>query len=379
MLRLLFVEDESSAVKPVISLIERELEGSSCEICGFNAAENYISEFRPDIVILDLLAGGSSPESKPEGLSTRDYIWNRRFCPLIVYSAQPEIHDDQHDRHPFIKSIKKGKGSPEKVLKVLKEFSPQVDALHNAEAGIQQSFAIAMRDVAPDAFNHFGDTDPGKRNEMIFRAARRRIAALMDALSSRDDSLESWEQYLSPPIDPGVSLGDVLRVVDGTVEDPSSFRVVLSPSCDMVFSGTRKPKVDKVLVARCISNRQALTTINMCPSPESLIKQKFRNRLIDSVLTQGFFNSVIPFPCLKGRIPSMAADLRSLELIPIADIGSERKAFIRIASIDSPFRELISWAYLQIACRPGLPERNFGLWCDEIVSSLKSELGGDGI
>jgi len=63
----------------------------------------------------------------------------------------------------------------------------------------------------------------------------------------------------------------------------------------------------------------------------------------------------------------MAADLRQLELISFDKI-SEEAEFVRVASMDSPFRELISWAYMQTGCRPGLPDRNLDDWCDEIVS-----------
>ena len=101
---------------------------------------------------------------------------------------------------------------------------------------------------------------------------------------------------------------------------------------------------------------------------------KLKERLSGTVLTQGYFETIIPFPCLKGKIPTMAANLRDLEFIPIQHIGSSKK-FLRIASVDSPFRELIAWAYLQTACRPGLPDRNFDSWRDEIVADLKSDGG----
>lgn len=75
-------------------------------------------------------------------------------------------------------------------------------------------------------------------------------------------------------------------------------------------------------------------------------------------------------------IPTMAAYLRDLEFIPFGDIGIQDKPFLRIASIDSPFRELIAWAYLNTACRPGLPDRDFNSWCNEVIDTFQNE-GGD--
>jgi CTP synthase len=57
----------------------------------------------------------------------------------------------------------------------------------------------------------------------------------------------------------------------------------------------------------------------------------------------------------------MTACLRDLELIPITEIFSTEEPspkYERVVSIDSPFREQIAWAYLQIAARPGMPERD---------------------
>ena len=71
----------------------------------------------------------------------------------------------------------------------------------------------------------------------------------------------------------------------------------------------------------------------------------------------------------------MMADLRDLELIPLAKIDGIHggKEYARIASIDSPFREAVTWAYLQNAGRPGLPDRDLEAWCGEILDSVKAE------
>ena len=64
----------------------------------------------------------------------------------------------------------------------------------------------------------------------------------------------------------------------------------------------------------------------------------------------------------------MVANLKNLRLIPLKEIPEK---FDRVASIDSPFRELVAWSYLQIACRPGLPDRDFSTWAEEILSTYE--------
>jgi CTP synthase len=270
--------------------------------------------------------------------------------------------------HPFVKSIQKGKDSQHAVLKALGELRPHVEALKEAEMYIKQVFSIAMRDVAPYAFTTF-PADVDRRNEMIHRSGRRRLAAFMDVLSNDRTKLASWEQYVFPPVCKDIQLGDILRKAGGKFDDPSAFRVVLTPSCDLVDSGGQERKVDNVLVSCCCSVKDGLNRTSF----RNIKPKKLKDKLPSKVLSPGYFESVILFPCLEGLIPAMVADLRDLEFIPLKDIGISGTSFLRIASIDSPFRELVSWAYLQNACRPGVPDRDFNSWCEEIVSLLKEE------
>lgn len=372
MLKLLFIEDDKEAIEDILDLIEKEKK-NVCQVSEFEDANDKIASFRPDIVILDLLDGGASPEAEePRGLKTRNFIWKKHFCPIVIYSARPDIYDDENKPHPFEKKIKKGRGSPQEVLDAICELRPHVDALKEAESDIRYSFSCAMRDVAPYAFEAFSNSD--KRMETIKRSGRRRLAALMDELSLSPDetTLASWEQYLCPPVCENIQLGDILRSADKTDKNgepvPALFRVVLTPSCDLVASGNRKPRVTNVLVAKCCSVSDGLDRTEL----KDMRGKKLSGRLL-RILTRGYSEAVIPFPELKDRIPTMAANLRDLELIPINEISDSGGRFCRVASVDSPFRELIAWAYMQIAGRPGLPDRDFASWANEIIATLKNE------
>ena len=364
MLRILFVEDDADAIEDVLELIQEEEPQFKCLVSGFDEFESRIKTIRPDIVVLDLWAGNPL-ENQNKGSENLDFIWDKQFCPVVVHSANPELSDKFNN--PFVRKVQKGQHSPQQVLDSVRNLIPHVEALREAEEHVRNSFSIAVRAVAPAAFSAFSEVD--KRNDAILRAGRRRLAAMMDDLAVEGEGLASWEQYICPPISKDILLGDVLRKTAGSNADPTSFRVVLTPSCDLVSRGGRSPKVSNVLVAKCCSTKRGLNLIGR----EDLGTEKRRKRLQSDVLSRGFLEIVMPFPALRGRIPTMMVNLRELELIPLSDVVSENKRFCRVASLDSPFRELVSWAYMQVSGRPGLPVRDFDRWAGEIVADYDGE------
>jgi CTP synthase len=370
MLKFLFVDDQLNDDSSSASIAAKKLESIdeySVTRSGFGDAEKHIEDIVPDLVIIDLQEESDSGDHKFTGTETCEWIWRNRFCPIVVYSAFPDHISDDHKSHPFVEVVTKGRKGVEDLESSITKLRPHIDSIREAEQNIRNEFSVAMREVAPYAYEVF-KSDPTQRDNAIIRSGRRRLAAFMDGLSNDGNVLASWEQYLFPPVCQDTQLGDVLRKSEGNQDDPASFRIVLTPSCDLVASNGRNPKIDKVLVANCCSTNDGLELMN-----QKMASKKLKSRLPNVVLSRGYFEAIIPLPCLEGRIPTMMADLRSLEFIPIAEIGLSDKTFLRIASIDSPFRELISWAYLQIACRPGLPDRDFNSWCDEIIASLPDE------
>ena len=362
MLKLLFVEDDFEAVEPILNALRKECD---CKSVAFDDAEATLRDFIPDIVVLDILEGGSTSEAEPSGKTIYDTIWNQRFCPIVVYSAQPELLSSGIEEHPFVRYVRKGRNSHKELKDILGEFRPHVQAIRDAEIRMRTEYSLALREVASDAFRFF--TNENERKDAIVRTTRRRFAALMDDLSRHGECLKSWEQYLCPPVSEDLTLGDIIRAKDENGDDPSSFSLVLTPSCDLVASADRSPKVADVLVAQCerIAVGIKVTTLG------NLSKSKLRERLPSELLSQGFRDGIIPLPKLEGRIPTMAANLKKLKLVPLSHLAGEKRQYERVASIDSPFRELVSWAYSQTACRPGLPDRDFESWRNEIIQALE--------
>ena len=317
------------------------------------------------------------PESNKPGLETFSWIWESQFCPIIVYSAQPDLIPEDMSKHPFIRTVQKGQNSDEQVKALLDALRPQMEAISEVEGLFLQAFSSCMRDVAPYAFKTYSsESEADKRKDLIVRMGRRRVAALADE-QTQSGPLASWEQYIFPPVSSDLRLADILRKSGESADNPAAFRIILTPSCDLSASNNRKPKVVQVLVAQCCSISEGLrgTSLSRYHNNGQWSFAKLKDQ-VQTVLNQGYLEPIIPLPALAGEIPEMVANLHKLELIPLEAISSRTGEFERIASVDSPFRELVAWAYMRVGCRLGLPERDCGKWCEEIIEKMKKESAG---
>ena len=363
-MKILFIEDRPETIEPAEELIKKKFVQADTDICNFEDAGSRLRSFRPHLVILDLIKDEDAAGSEVEGLNTYQAIWDSHFCPVIVYSARKEEYENSREPHPLVISELKGAGSEIPVVKAIEKLTPYIEALKKSENLVRECLSSAMRDTALRASSTPMPAD--RLADIVTRSGRRRVAAMMDEPVPGESQLASWEIYLYPPVSNQKLLGDVLRKSDGDPGDPGSFRVVLTPSCDMVDAGSQKPRVDKVLVANCSPMNQVLQSMGMQNSAAVTLKKELPRKM----LNQGYFQDFIPLPYLEGAIPAMAANLKDLALIPISDIGPEHE-FTTIASVDSPFREQVAWAYLQITGRPGLPERDTSTWAEDIIKAVE--------
>jgi len=160
--------------------------------------------------------------------------------------------------------------------------------------------------------------------------------------------------------------GDLLRKRGANWDDPTAYRLVLTPSCDLV-RGRCEPTL---LVACCESMTKLAKKLSLSLAQNKLAKEA--EKMETNVLTAGAFAGLFPLPAFPSRLPVMVANLKGLEVIPYDAIGRNdgtEPSFDRIASIDSPFREQVAWAYLTTAARPGMPDRDLKPWAEECVKA----------
>jgi DNA-binding NarL/FixJ family response regulator len=356
---VLIIDDDPEYHELLTEAIRAAFDGVVCNCeADFVKGVDRVAIERPDAVILDLMEGLQSPNLP--GAKTWRSIWDGSFCPIVIYSGtdadiEPAIRHGQR----FVTRIAKGDGSLPKVVASLQSFAPFAESVRSLRVEVDAVIHKVLRDTAGDGHMPMDDA------AHLLHAGRRRIAASMDdptLIGNR--KMMSWEVYLVPAVGQDCLTGDILFKQGCSRSAPESYRLMLSPSCDLARGG----KIPAALVAKCFPSAAMLDKFKKAVEPTD--DKDLKKQLTSLALSQGTWNGWLPLPAFADILPASAANLKDLELIPIASIGaidSSTHEFVRVASIDSPFREQVAWAYLTTAARPGMPDRDLKSWAEELV------------
>jgi len=370
-IKILVVEDIATTAEAIKSTLEERLNLAPDDVQIINDFDEALNAIQPsrsyEAIVLDLFVGEAAHSDDKKGQQVWETIWDKKLMPVIIHTGgecdlDPPIPED----NPFVTCITKGNNSDVQVADYLAALRPQILALREVAEEFNKAIHSVLKHTSSLVW-HATENDEQLRSQMLVRSARRRLAAVMDMNTMiGDQKLLSWEQYVYPPLGDSLLTGDILRVSSGSVENCEDFRLLLTPSCDTQLTGSGKCKVEAVLVSKCTHIK---SYFDVCKVKMGKIIEDLPTRLTEP--QQGGF---IPLPAYEKKIPPMAADLRKLELIPLEDIsayGRTGKIYERVASIDSPFREYISWAHMNIAARPGMPERDLKKWAEEIRDEVQ--------
>ncbi|HEV2327655.1 MAG TPA: hypothetical protein VGY56_02575 [Verrucomicrobiae bacterium] len=350
MRRLLIVEDNAAVIELLREQLSNAFPRLDIRDSGFKNAVDMLAEFRPDIVILDLAEGiGDTNAATPSW----DFVWERHFCPIIIHSAYEAA--DYMRNHPFSRYERKTKDSAANVVKLIKELVEHIDGIRALREEIENRIANSLREVSPLVWRE-SLTIP-ERREMLLRLTRRRIAASLDSSTASTDIIKAIEQFIYPPLEDSLLIGDVLVKRDANMNSAESYRVILTPSCDMVTGSGRAP-VENILLAQCVivSDPEILRRLSLLETKPAELPAILGRRLKEDLRSDQ-----IVFPAINGCWPAMVVDLKRIEIIRSEKIGLNQKdrpeetLFFRLASLDSPFREKIAWRYVETMGRPGLP------------------------
>ena len=360
-MKVLIIDDDETARQTLGATISEETDAWEVREQAFENLGEVLEDFRPDAVVLDLVEGGAT-EEPDAGNRSFEQIRGRWFCPVIVYSA---FKDRQEFEHPLVSTVVKGTDTDVEVVRRLEGFASTARMIRGVHRQFDDRIREALRDSVPALRDQIGSSVARDDEAVLPRAVRRLVAARMDTEASGDGRLEAWERFVVPALGPHLLSADLLRQKDADWRDPEAFRLVLTPSCDLVPHGDQQPRAERILVARCEPIRR-LGNVEVSLG-DTLSKAK-RGKL-RPILREGIADGLVPIPRFVGHVPSMAANLKRLELLDWDDEGratAGEAVFERAASTDSPFRELVVWAYLRVTGRPGAPEFDVDGWLDDL-------------
>lgn len=350
-MKILFVEDQESDIQGIMDYCEEK--EYLYEHKKFDVGIAYIEEYDPDILILDLKNNASNDF---DGCDILDKAWEHHFRPTCVFSGQ--ITDSTVElekyRSPLVAFIDKGDETP------VKEFIDKMEPYVSCIRQVRNETNIAMR----KSFDFFdlamkdGITDPN----VISALCGNRMKTYFDNEMGQKD-FPIWSQYIYPTLNESFSTGDIITLKNCAPNTAiqKKFFIILSQSCDIAHS-----KINEVLVAKCYDIKLFLRKRNIGEGQYEIRSEDE----VKTILNTGFCNELFPLPGIDSVIPDVAVNLKELKLIPVAQLGS---SYQKIASLSSPYKERLIWAYMQTACRPGVPDLDIEKWCDSLLQSEDDE------
>jgi hypothetical protein len=343
-MNILVVEDEDASYQSIILGFRWQRNTQILPRCDFSDVEKELVTYKVDLIILDLSNGIDRDTSAGEAIIKK--IYNHSFLPIIIFSGFSNDFDNPFKNNYFIKTVKKGTTGIAELKIAIKEFMPFIKKQILVSNELNIDISEIYRNTYQKLIANKKLKNVNKKSEIFARLMKRRLAASIDE-SSDENRINAWEIYLYPCLGDEYLTGDILRKRGANKKKPSSYRIILSPSCDL--QKEHKP-IQSIKVA-CFKSIQ-----------DNFKKSELKiKNLRDTSPNQFMF-----FHKFEGEFPHMLCDFKALETINYNDLNDK---FVRVVSIDSPFRESIVWADITINGRPGLPDRN----CDEWLMNIKAE------
>jgi CheY-like chemotaxis protein len=371
----LLIEDNTDTVRQIREYFEgREVAGRRLvftEITDWRDAFGLIRQRKADLAILDIYRGEAASGGERVGERVLDDFQHSGFIPVVIYTALPE-------------------GLVGRVSEFVR-LTAKTDGLAKLADEVEALFATRIPQVNRAILNHLDRTlseymwgfvakewpnlrDLADQPEFL-RVLLGRLAYSLTRSGVDEAVAEAFEDYEGPQLDPekvhpaefylvppltqDPALGDVRIRKDG---ERSEYLVVLWPTCDMVSSGDRKPKVERVLCARA-------TPLAAFPEAKDYANNASpgnRKQLVKLITNnrdrnKGPADSIHFLPAFL-KIPNLLVEFRELEVLPLGEV----KRLQCLGVVASPYAEQLSYRFDSYRGRVGVPDLDL----DHVVSEL---------
>lgn len=379
---VLYVEDDAVLGQQVREILEMGDCGPlTVQLIGsFDEALSVIEERRFDLIILDVFAGRPSLERERAGLGVLEFLKRVRFIPTIFYTALPAAIDGE--KSPFVKIVSKEGTGFDPLLNAIQSF---IDSgLLQLNKGLVRHLEIAQLNYMQNFVALHWDTFSSlpDRRALAYLLTRRLAASLTAGdvngfaealgampltdtdtdsanISEAADVVHRMHYYIMPPVSTDILAGDIVQHMEG---DKSIYRVVLTPSCDMV-TGRGATKAQHVVLACCERLEEFQEYQEWIEDPSS----SKRKEALKSILKNNRkVKNTQPdrYHYLPGvfYLPHLVVDFQQIDRISFVELQS----LSRIASLDSPYAEALLSRYNRYINRLGTPDLDL----EDIINSL---------
>lgn len=367
-MKVLIIDDNPAVVKEIrYFCVDNDWE---CEVVDFSDYSQTIYKFNPDVVVLDWKDDADSDNA---GSAILDEIIKDNFRPVIVFSAiEPTIPEIKATKNKSL--VYRFTKEDEKVVTdLLEKLNPFIISINDTRK--QMSNALIESTKAIHNFIEVGTTPS---QDIVKYMLNQRTSQFFNKELFERDNPPAWIQYEYPPVLEHFVVADILRKVSdemdvNSIGKPEEYAIILTPTCDLA----RAKETASVMITTGGESRANFCKDFYLSKDEDIssVTGKSKHEDMRRLLTQGTHASKVAIPELKNKIPYMCFNLKKVEIVlnsEIAvnefDIDAAKHKYYRIATINSPYREQLVWAYMNTACRPGVPERDYLEWAEGMIS-----------
>lgn len=365
--RVLVVDDEPEVGTTLSELLDSYVSVSDSRtiattfVTSFEEAAVMLVSDPFDILVLDIRDESVDAPSDEAGIRVFEKIRSHRFIPIIFYTALPSASLNITNA-PFVQTVSKIAVDPmvdlEKAIEnIISSGLPQLlQSVSNHLAGVERAFmAEFVEQNWPELVDRPEDMAYllSRRLAVSFEEGAEKLAQELGEIGEIivGDTIHPTRYYVQPP-NSIYKMGDLLSAPRSAEEDADAdterLYVVLTPSCDLVLrSGCMK--AERVVLARCFSLDSFKEYRDWKSGGSASSTDRLRKLLTSRPKGQEDRYFYLP---AAWNVPDRVADLQGVTSIPCEELEHYEK----IASLDSPFAEALSYQFNRYIGRIGTPD-----------------------
>jgi CheY-like chemotaxis protein len=341
------IVDYCKAVGEELSLVIDTLEFDS--LAKFR---RRIREVRPDLLIVDLRLERSMEDRS--GWKVVEKVLRREIVPVIIYSGYSSEEPPEKYKLALVARVIKGeeqitrfKDTLVRFLKLKSRFKEEkVRILGQFEKVSLETLRALLRDAAPEDLNE---------NILAVMAVGRLRSFLGNSPPGEEERFPAEFCFIYPPLEMTLYPKESLLLGDFLEQRRSGRRVclllVVSPSCDIVYTNTRKSKIDNVLVLPCYTRWTEVPFLKE-EGNESSRRSKVKNRARSKTI------KIIKCPSVIFGNRYLLISFKDYKTVPYEVIkkGIRSGRWKRLATLAMPYAENVQNNFLGDLSRIGTPE-----------------------